>query len=259
VIEKWKLALKEFLKKYEDDDSVVGAILYGDYLSDNHDEDSIIKVQFILKETCNYDKMGFCESNSYIINYSFNTKKDLYRKLKIDYDNNKDITAKILAYGKVIYDLDDDIKELQNKALEYIDKALSGISKDKKDLNNYKIWKLNKELKKAFNENSPIFSIIYYELLGKIYDYYCENFYLIKIPLFDVYKAFKSEKYRKENHIFKLPDEEFVKLYLKCYKESSYDVMYKNINKLVDYYYKRIGGFNIRLFEIENRKEGMLL
>ena len=261
MIEKWKLALKEFLKKYEDDDEVVGAILYGDYLFDDYNDDSIIKIQFVIKDSCTYNKTGFTESNSFIINYSFDTKSNLYNKLKKDYFNNKDTTSKILSYGKIIYDLDDSIKELQQKALEYIDRSLNNISNEKKDLNNYQIWVISKELKKALNENSLTFSIVYYKLLEKIYDCYCENFCLIKIPIFNVYKAFKSEKYRKENYIFNLPDEEFIKLFLNCYKDNSYDVMYKNISKLTDYYYKRIGGFNIRLFEIEKEdmKEGILL
>ena len=36
MIEKWKLALKEFLRQYEDNDDVIGAMLCGSYAKEKN-------------------------------------------------------------------------------------------------------------------------------------------------------------------------------------------------------------------------------
>ena len=53
-----------------------------------------------------------------------------------------------------------------------------------------------------------------------------------------------------------LPEDEFINLYLKCYNLDKPDRMYKNIEELINYYYKKQGGFNIRTFELKTELEG---
>ena len=64
--------LKEFLKEYEDNDDVIGAILCGSYATGNQNEYSDIDVQLILKDTCDYSIHGVTESNSFLIEYFIN-------------------------------------------------------------------------------------------------------------------------------------------------------------------------------------------
>ena len=72
MVDKWKIALKEFLKDYEEDDDVIGAILCGSYASGNQNDNSDIDVYLVLKDSVSYRERGNTESNSYLIEYFMN-------------------------------------------------------------------------------------------------------------------------------------------------------------------------------------------
>ena len=161
-------------------------------------------------------------------------------------------TTTMFAYGKIIYDVEGKVKELQDFALEYIDRTLPTITQGKLDINNYHIWDCLDELKVALDEDRDDFELIYYNLLGNIYNIYAEYLSIPKLPLSKIYRTLANEDYRKKYHVFKLPEKEFIKLYLTCYEKLSRTAMYNNINKLVSYYYERQGGFNIRTFKLRS-------
>lgn len=249
MIEKWKLALKEFLKKYEEDDDVIGALLCGSYASGNQTEDSDIDVYLVLKNECNYRERGNVDSNSYLMEYFMNPVWKIKEEMKEEFNENKLGTINMFAYGKIIYDLDGSVKELQDLALEYIDRPFKNIISSKLDSNNYHLWDLLDELKVSLKEERLDFNKIYYILLNDIYDVYAQYLGIQKLPKTKIYKILTDEEYRKKYHVFKLPEKEFIKLYLKCYDLDKIDKMYKNIEELINYYYKKQGGFNIRSFK----------
>lgn len=252
MIDKWKLALREFLKKYEDDDDVVGAILCGSYATNTQNEYSSIDVYLVLKEDANYSLMGNTDSNSYLIEYFMNTKEGILECMEKEFNYNKQSTANMFSYGKIIYDLDGSVKELQDKAVEYIDKPFNEITGNKLDKNNYHLWHYLHELKVCLKENNPQFNLIYYKLLNDVYDVYAEYQGLPKLPKTKIYKILTDEEYRRKLHIFKLADDDFIKLYIRCFELDKPNTMYKNIEMLINYYYEEQGGFNIRTFELRN-------
>lgn len=248
MIDKWKLALKEFLKKYEKDEMVVGAVLYDSYALGIQNEYSNIKVYLVLKDSANYKEKGFFDSNSYLIEYIIKPLSKIKDTIKNEFDNGYLTTAKIFSYGKVIYDLDDSVKELSNKALDYIDSNLKVISSDKVNYNNYHIWNYLNELKSNLKENSMQFNLTYYKLLDMVFNSYLEYLGVPKLKEDKIYKILTDYEYRRKCHIYKLPEEEFIKLYLNCLEIDKASTMLKNIESLVNYYYKKEGGFNIRVF-----------
>lgn len=253
MIDKWKLALKEFLKEYEEDEMVIGAILYDSYALNLQNEYSNIKVYLVLKDSANYEKKGFFDSNSYLIEYIMKPKGKIKDDIKYEFQNGTLTTAKIFAYGKIIYDLEDGIKEISSTSLEYIDNNLKVINSDKVNYNNYHIWNYLNELKSNLKEKNMQFNLTYYKLLDLIFKSYISY---LGIPNFDenkIYKILTDYEYRRKYHIYKLPEEEFIKLYLNCFELDKPSIMLKNIENLVNYYYKNVGGFNIRTYSI--RKE----
>lgn len=252
-MEKWKIALKEFLKKYEDDDNVIGAILAGSYTSDNFDDNSDIDVILLLKDSTNFEERGITESNSYLIEYFMYTPSITKAYFKKQFKNKKMPLIYMYGYGKIIYDLEGEAKKLQDLALEYIDSEIGSITSNDLDMNNYHIWDYLDELSSSLKEESERFNLIYYKLLSEMYNIYSEYLGIPKLPETKIYKILTDTEYREKYHIYKLPEEEFIKLYLKCYELDKPNIMYKNISNLVEYYYKKQGGFNIRTFNI--RKE----
>lgn len=250
MIEKWKLALREFLKKYEEDDNVIGAILYGSYANDSQTEYSDINVYLVLRNDVNYEERANVDSNSYLVEYFMRPVWKIKKKMEEEFNDNDLSTANMFAYGKIIYDLDGSVKNLQDKALEYIDKPINNINSEKLDMNNYFLWDYLDELKVCLKENNPQFNLIYYNLLGLVYDAYTEYLSIPKLPKTKIYKILTDEKYRRKYHVFKLPEREFIKLYTRCFELDKPSVMYKNMETLINYYYQKIGGFNIRTFKV---------
>lgn len=252
MIDKWKIALKEFLKDYEEDDDVIGAILCGSYASGNYNNNSDIDVHLILKDSVNYRERGNVESNSYLIEYFMNPVWKLKEEIKEEVKDGSFCTTTMFAYGKIIYDVEGKVKELQDLSLSYIDYPISTISSSKLSLNNYHLWDKLDELKVALDEDSNNFELMYYNLLGDIYNIYAEYLSIPKLPLAKIYKILTDEEFRKRYHIFKLPEKEFINLYIECYEKQKRIDMYKNISRLIDYYYQKQGGFNIRTFKLRS-------
>lgn len=251
LVEKWKLALKEFLKKYEEDEMVVGAILCGSYANDTYNDSSDIDVCLVLGNDVSYEERGNVDSNSYLIEYFMYPKQKYKEYMEVQYNKGRMPLINMVAYGKIIYDLDGSVKELQNLALDYIDRPFNNIKADKLDMNNYHLWDNLDELKRCLKENDPNFNLIYYNLLGEVYDYYSEYLSIPKLPNTKIYKILTDEDFRRRYHVFKLPENEFIRLYIKCFELQKPDIMYKNIEELINYYYKRQGGFNIRGFKLK--------
>lgn len=253
-MEKWKVALKEFLKDYEEDNDVVGAILCGSYAIGTQNDKSDIDVYLVLRDGTSYSEHGNTESNSYLIEYFKNTKDGIKEFMAKEFNNNKLSTISMFAYGKIIYDMDGSVKELQDIALDYIDSNFKNITSLKLDLNNYHLWDMLDELKVAKDEERNDFYKLYFNILDDIYDIYAQYLQIPKLPSSKVYKILTDEEYRKKYHIFKIPEEEFVNMYIKCHNVGSVELMYNNISRLVDYYYKKQGGFNIRTFNLKNER-----
>ena len=251
MTEKWKVALKNFLKEYEEDDEVVGALLCGSYALGTQNDKSDIDVYLVLKDGTSYYERGNTESNSYLIEYFKNTKDGIKEFMEKEFNTNKLSTINMFGYGKIIYDMDGSVKELQDLALDYIDRPLNSITSSKLDINNYHLWDKLDELKVSKEEEREDFYKLYFNILDDIYDIYAEFLEIQKLPKSKTYKILTNEEYRKKYHVFKVPEEEFIRLYLKCHNIGSVDLMYNNISNLVNYYYKKQGGFNIREFSLK--------
>lgn len=244
MMEKWKLALKKFLEEYENDDDITGAILCGSYASGNNNKHSDIDVYMISRNDFKQER-GNKEVNGFLIEYFINPVWKVKEYLEKNYENGILTMSNMLCYGKVIFDTDGSLNDLIHLASEYIDKPLEGIKE--KDLLNakYHIWDNLDELKVLKEEESPGFNMTYYLLLNSVMETY---FKYMKVPLLPdskVYKILTDSKFKERYHIFKLPDDKFIKMYLKCLEDNLMEERYQDIEKLVNYFYDRTGGFDI--------------
>lgn len=255
MIEKWKIAVKEFLKNYEEDDDIIGALLCGSYATGNQNQYSDIDIYLISKNSCTYRERGNTESNSYLIEYFINPIYKIEEYMEEEHLTGGMSTTNIFAYGKIIYDLDGSVKKLQDKALEYVDKPLENIKSYKLDMNNYSLWNSLDELKLCLETDNPEFNLIYFNILSDIYEFYCEYENIPKIPKTKIYKILTDEQYRRNYHVYKIPEDVFLKKYIKCFEIQKPETMYKNIEDLVNFYYKKQGGFNIRTFKLRTNIE----
>lgn len=249
MIEKWKIALSKFLEEYEDNDDVVGAVLVGSYATGNNNKNSDIDVQIILRDSCSYQTRGVKEVNGFLIEYFINPVWKVKEYFEKDYEIGSTAMANMLCYGKIIFDLEKKAEELQKLATEYLDKPLKPKTEIEIGKNNYHVWDLYDELKSLLDDDSKYFDSVYYELIDKVLNSYYEYLEIPKLPRTKVYKILSNDKFREKYHIFKVPEKSFIDLYLNCFDKDSLDEKYENVTKLINYYYEKTGGFNIKGFE----------
>lgn len=251
MVDKWKIALKEFLKEYEEDDDVIGALLCGSYAHETSTINSDIDVQLLLKNDASYKVRGVTECNSFLIEYFFDTEDGIKQRMQREYEEGKNTISRVFGYGKIIYDVEGKVKELQDLGLSYIDKPLITITNNKLNKNNYLIWERHNSLKDALQYNVQTFENLYYVLIQTILDSYCEYIGICKLPYTKAYKILTDEEYRKKHKRFQIPEKKFIELYKNCYEKDKMNIMYDNVTNLMNYYYEKQGGFNIRTFKLK--------
>lgn len=250
MIEKWKKALSTFLEKYEDNEDVIGALLTGSYASGNQNKNSDIDVCIILKDSVDFQERGDKLVNGYLIEYFMNPSWKIKEYFDKNYDNGMCTMANMFCYGKVIFDTEGKVKELQDLATKYIDKELKPLKEQELLNNNYHIWDYYNELKTMLEEDSKYFYSVYYNLINKVLQSYYKYLQIPLLPEEKAYKILTNNSFREKYHIFKLPDEKFIDLYVNCYTGKDKQFMYDNITKLITYYYDKTGGFDINNFII---------
>lgn len=252
MMEKWKIALSKFLEEYEEDEDIIGAILCGSYATGNNNKYSDIDVYLISKDTTSYQERGNKLVNGFLIEYFINPVWKIKKYLEEDYESRSNCMANMLCYGKPIFDLTGDLDNLITLATEYIDKEPLLLSEYEIQNNNYHIWDVMDELKILLDEESKNFDQVFYKCLEKILNAYYGYLGLYELPFSKSYTILVDEKYRENYHIFKVPEKEFIKLYTNCFNKDSYEDKYKALDRLADYYYKKVGGFDINGFSLRN-------
>ena len=91
---------------------------------------------------------------------------------------------------------------------------------------------------------------LYYILLDHIIYSYGKINGIQLSPKTKIYQYIFDENYYLCKDLKKINDNNFLDKLTKCMKNSEYEIMYKNITELNDYFLNSIGGFNINGWKI---------
>lgn len=117
-----KKVLNEFLKEYENDDEIIGAILGGSYATGNYTESPDIDISIITSND-NYKKRGNVIIDGIMIEYFINPIFELKKYMEDDYNNRHRLsTSNLIGNEKIIFAKNNLIKALQKEVLSYYDK-----------------------------------------------------------------------------------------------------------------------------------------
>ncbi len=107
------------------------------------------------------------------------------------------------------------------------------------DDDKYSIFAINNRLENLESlKNDDSFYAVYYMILKKIRLLYAKINGIIELPIMKIEKLYKNREFAKNyiaSLIHKLPDEDFINLYLNCLKIDNIDVMLNNIKRLYTY------------------------
>ena len=208
------MSLQELIAKfltithYQEDKNVLAIIFHGSRVNGNARPNSDIDVVVISKQSNNYKKgflLGDIRVDCHI--YSIN---DVYDIAKIKKESNNTFLESILNTGLVIKDEEDTVAILKN----YLENLNPPPNPKRKIPSN--ILEDIKDLYYNFKNDSSTSEYYYYNLLEKVrlafnYLYGCSYLGTSK-----VYEIFSNPSYYQTKYLIKLPNLDFIGLYLKA-------------------------------------------
>ncbi len=235
----WKLALNEFIKKYQNDDEVEAILLVGSYAAGNENEYSDIDVYIILNDSANYRERGNKLVDNYLIEYFINPIHKVREYLEEDKRGHGGPAANMLLNGKVLLDRNGIVDILKEEAL----KALKKAPEEKDLMKYYACWHAFDEYLAAKYHNE----LQYYLCLKYLVDCYLANNGYSILPEQKIERFFKDEEYRARYNIGYFPNNEFNRLVIACFdRPHRY-----NLKALYDYVIED-GKFDINNFVLRS-------
>ncbi|MCP3739014.1 nucleotidyltransferase domain-containing protein [Rossellomorea sp. BNER] len=244
-MQEWKLALNKFLKQWEKDDSAIGALVCGSYVTGNPTPHSDIDVHIILKEGTSWRERGNLYIGEYLIEYFINPPNQIKSYFLEDFEDRKSHAAVQFATGEILFDRFGIVKQLKEEGEEWIKKEYEAISSTTLEFIKYSIWDTLDNLQDTYENGRQDFQFIYSHALSHLFNAYCQFLNIETIPPYQI-KSYLSEqsflkKYRKQA----FPDEDFSRKFQSALELSQRDEMKSLYHQLAEYVLVKMGDFQI--------------
>lgn len=232
--------IKKFIDnmKYIENEHVLGVFFYGSFQTGYNNKNSDIDLHVIFD---NSDQEHLIRGNQYIdgirIEYFEKPLDDLYLSIDNDYQNQNNALLSIIGTSEIIFDKNNELKKLQEYALEKFKNPLPSIdeetAKEQVSIINNRMEKLRKSLE----DDSPYFFHLYHLTLEKIRKFYHRLKGLPELQTSKVFRVYTDENYRKSFYKENIPEEEFVLMYLDAIADVTLDKKkkYNKVNQLFKY------------------------
>lgn len=228
--EKFDKALKIFVDKHKKNPNVLAALVSGSYIHSTPDKNSDLDV-YVLLEKAKMRERGNTWINGVEIEYFINPVNQVRYYFETETGNKAPCTAHMFANSKILYQKDKTINQLIKEAKAILKKKMPAMKKMDLEFARYSIDDTQKDLEDVYLKKDIFaFSLIANNLLQE-----CLNLF------FKVYRISREKSKRLQEHL-KSIDKNFEKLYTSALIETDIDKQYKNINNLVNYTEKLIGG-----------------
>lgn len=227
-----------------------GVLVYGSYVGERNNELSDLDVM-IIKEDYDTQDCGSLIIDGVRVEYFIQDLKRLYELIRNEISNNDPSHLTKFVTCELLYDSDGKVNEF----LKYVNGLYNIKIKPSFDDNDkFSIFSINnrmEDLESLINEES--FYAVYYVVLEKIRMTYSKINGIIDLPIMKIEKLYSdisfAEKYIASTK-HKLPNKEFIDLYLECMKINDRNIMFDNLNKLYDYSFGSLGfdpnSFNLK-------------
>lgn len=227
---KFDKALQIFVDKHKRNPRVIGILVSGSYIHSIPDKNSDLDVYILLNQSKMRER-GNTWINGVEIEYFMNPINQVRYYFKTETGSKAPCTAHMFANSKILYQKDNRIDQLIKEAKILLKKKMPSMKKMDLEFARYSLDDTQKDLEDVYLKKDLFaFSIIANNLLEECLDLF-----------FKVNKISKEKSKRLQKQIKSL-DKNFARLYTKALIEKDINRQYKNINKLVNYTERLIGG-----------------
>ncbi len=249
MVPKWEIALNKFIKKWERQKKVTGALLTGSYVTGTPSKYSDIDIYIVLSDDMKTRERGNRIIDGYLMEYFANPVRQIKAYFKEEFEKNKSITARMFATGKVLFDKKGDVKALRKEAERWMRKKFRKPDKASVEISKYSLWDDLDNLKELHSSKSVIFRFAYFFLLQEIMNVYSKYLQIEIVAPSKLLKYLTSEQFRKKYILKEFPDKTFARLFVKCLKKDDMGL----IKNLTNYVLDKLGGFDIDGWKLRSR------
>lgn len=251
-MEKWEVAVQEFLQPYTKEDYFVGAILTGSYATGNNHADSDIDLFIITKDSTDWRERGNRLVNGMMIEYFINPIRQIVSELDTGFDYNNIATTLMFAGSKILYDTDGVVAGLVERAKADLNNEIKPVSEYSWNMNCYNVWHSFYELTSKYRKNIDI-EFSYNIFLNNITRAHFANNQIPYLPVHKTERILSDSAYRERYNLKKLPEKEFSDKLLACFKAKEYTEKYIRAEKLYNYYMGANPDFDINNFSFRSK------
>ena len=228
----------------------IGVLVYGSYVGERNNKLSDLDVM-IIKENYDTQDCGSLIIDGVRVEYFIQDLKKLYELIRNETSNNDPSHLTKFVTCEVLYDNSGKIKEFLTYAKELYNTKIkpSFDSNDK-----FSIFSINnrmEDLESLINEDS--FYAVYYVVLEKIRLTYSKINGIIDLPIMKIEKLYNDYDYAQKyiaSSEHKLPNDEFIKMYLECMKIDDRNIMYERLKRLYEFSFGNLD-FDPNNFELK--------
>jgi len=254
-MKKWEIALNKFLDEFKKKHKIIGAIVCGSFVTGTPTKHSDIDVQLILPDNATYRERGNKIINGFLIEYYLNSKDQITKYFESDYNRSQLISHNMFLTGKILFDDESKIKELQKEAKKYFTKGFKKLNKTQIELQKYTAWDMLDNLQDAYESNAPDFVFSYHNALRGLFEKYIV---FLRLPITHYYKFYSyltNTTSRKKYLQKEFPDKTFANLMTKALIETEKKKMLNYYEKLTKHFLTKTGGFEIDGWKIRNKSK----
>lgn len=221
------------LKKYYENEMLVGIVIYGSYATNTFNNDSDLDVMVIFNDEFDKKYKGYIKVSNLKIEYFEQSKKNILKRMKIDYEKCENTIYSIFNKCIVYYEKNNEITNLISKIRQYNENnSLPRLSIEDSI---YKIISINNgidHLSRIIEEIS--FYSYYFVLLNKIVNFFHLYNGISIVSDAKIYKMYNNNSICSALSK-KTVDEGFKKLYIESLKITMPQYDFLNIQKLFEY------------------------
>lgn len=243
---------------YLNNEHVLGVFIYGSSLTGFNTKNSDIDLHVIFdNEEPERLIRGLKTIQGTKIEYFEKPIKDIYLSIENGYLNQDNACYSIFGKGTIVYERNNELKELKQYAINRFLNPLPQLSvedaREQVSILNNRMEKLEKYA----IEDDPKFDHLYHLIVDKIRKFYHKLNGIPKVQTSKVYRIYTDEDYRKSMYK-ENPDEEFVELYFKLITTSSTNTLekFEMVKELYEYSARNINLGDEYRIHIKSRNNG---
>lgn len=237
----WQIALEKFLQSWRLKPEVVGALATGSRVLGTNTPNSDIDVHIVLKSGITWRERGNRRIAGFLVEYFCNPVEQYEEYRKDDVAAFTRIDARMFAKGRIIFDTDGTLREIQRRARRELRKSFRKLSKAEIELGKYLLWDGLDDLRELATKRSCFYAHAHHLLLNRALETYRRYLGLEVTPPAKLQRYFSDASFRLNYGIAEFSDKQFVRLFEDSLKQQSFS----SISKLLRHVLRCMGGFEI--------------